>query len=160
MNFLEQLVAEWYAYQDYFVRTNIKFGRREGGGWEGEMDVVAFHPKKRILVHVETSGDAYSWPQRRKRFQKKFRMDIEGYRSVFDFEFKKVRKIAIVSFTRPRRPIDFGDDIELRPIPEMMTIITDKMRQLNPAKTAIPERYPLLRAIQFAVWFGGSKCDG
>jgi len=157
MNFLEQLVAEWYAYQGNFVRTNIRFGKGLRGGWEGEMDVVAFDPKEKILVHLETSGDAYSWPQRRKRFQKKFRMDIEGYRSVFDFEFKKVIKRAIVSFSRPRRPIDFGDDIELVPIPEIMTDITDEMRRVNPATTAIPERYPLLRAIQFAVWFGGSK---
>jgi len=160
MNFLEQLVAEWWAFQDYFVRTNIKFGKRARGGWEGEMDVVAFDPKAKTLIHVETSGDADSWKERRERFQKKFRMGMEGYRSVFDFEFESVRKIAIVSFTRPRRPIDLGDDIELVPIPEMMTIITDKMRQLNPAEMAIPERYPLLRAIQFTVWFGGSKCDG
>ncbi len=47
MNFLEQLVAEWYAYKGYFVRTNIKFGKRIRGGYEGEMDVVAFDPKEK-----------------------------------------------------------------------------------------------------------------
>src|SRR5262245_28080008 len=26
MNFLEQLAAEWYAYNGYFVRTNVKLG--------------------------------------------------------------------------------------------------------------------------------------
>jgi hypothetical protein len=53
MNFLEQLTSEWYAYRGYFVRTNVKFGRRPAGGYEGEMDVVAFDPLKKVLVHVK-----------------------------------------------------------------------------------------------------------
>jgi len=28
MNFLEQIVSEWYAYKGYFVKTNIKFGNK------------------------------------------------------------------------------------------------------------------------------------
>jgi len=159
MNFLEQLVAEWYAYQGNFVRTNIRFGRGVRGGWEGEMDVVAFDPKERILVHLETSGDADSWPQRRKRFQKKFERAARHYEEVFDFEFEDVRRIAIVSFAEPRGSIDLGDDIELLLIPEIMTRITQKMRTLDPMKMAIPEGYPILRGIQFALWFGTTKCD-
>jgi hypothetical protein len=56
-NFLEQLVAEWYQYQDYFVRTNIRVGRRAKGGHEGELDVVGFNPALGKLVHIETSMD-------------------------------------------------------------------------------------------------------
>ena len=26
MNFLEEIASEWYEYQGYFVRTNVKFG--------------------------------------------------------------------------------------------------------------------------------------
>ena len=54
MNFLEQVVAEWFSYEGYFVKTNIKFGKLPRGGFTGEMDVVAFHPKTRELVHIET----------------------------------------------------------------------------------------------------------
>src|SRR5690349_2182454 len=43
-NFLEQLVAEWYEFQGYFVRRNVRVGPRAGGGHAGELDVVAFHP--------------------------------------------------------------------------------------------------------------------
>jgi hypothetical protein len=64
INFLEQLVAEWYEFNGYFVRRNVMVGRRSGGGWECELDVVALHPKKKRLVHIETSMDAASWGTR------------------------------------------------------------------------------------------------
>lgn len=50
MNFLEQLVAEWYEYKGYFCRTNIRFGETGHDGHIGEMDVVAFHPKTKEFV--------------------------------------------------------------------------------------------------------------
>jgi hypothetical protein len=28
VNFLEQLVAEWYEYDGYFIRRNVKVGKR------------------------------------------------------------------------------------------------------------------------------------
>lgn len=59
-NYLEQLAAEWYEYQGYFVRRNIRVGLRKQGGYEGELDVVAFHPGRVALVHIETSMDADS----------------------------------------------------------------------------------------------------
>jgi hypothetical protein len=71
-NHLEQLVAEWYEYQGYFIRRNIKVGRRSKGGYEGELDIVAFHPERQHLVHIETSLDAKSWEKREERFSKKF----------------------------------------------------------------------------------------
>ncbi len=37
MNFIESLIAEWLAYNGYFVRRNVKVGRRPEGGWEGEL---------------------------------------------------------------------------------------------------------------------------
>ena len=58
MYFLEQIAAEWYSYNGYFVQTNIKFGKREKGGWKGEMDVIAFHPIEKKIIHIETSMDA------------------------------------------------------------------------------------------------------
>jgi len=53
MNHLEQLVAEWYEYQGYFVRRNVHVGKRSNGGWECELDVVAFNPSEKHLVHIE-----------------------------------------------------------------------------------------------------------
>tara|TARA_Y100000031_G_scaffold109654_1_gene120679 strand:+ start:140 stop:469 length:330 start_codon:yes stop_codon:yes gene_type:complete len=71
-NFLEQLVAEWYEYQGYFVRRNVMVGRRDKGGYEGELDVVAFHPERRHLIQLEPSMDAHPWAKREARYKKKF----------------------------------------------------------------------------------------
>ena len=72
MNFLEQLVAEWHELQGYFVRRNVRVGQLAGGGFGGELDVVALHPGKKRLLHIEPSMDAHSWEQREERFRKKF----------------------------------------------------------------------------------------
>ncbi len=40
-NYLEQLVAEWYEYQGYFVRRNIPEAPRPNGGYDSELDIVA-----------------------------------------------------------------------------------------------------------------------
>jgi hypothetical protein len=157
MNFLEQLVAEWYAFQGYFVRTNIKFGKRAKGGYLGEMDVVAFHPKEKTLIHIETSTDADSWSERKKRFQRKFQDANSHFKDSFDFPISEVRRIAIVGFGKPKVKIDFGDDIKVISIPDLMTEITSELSNRHPIKNAIPEEYPLLRAIQFATFWGVSK---
>jgi Holliday junction resolvase-like predicted endonuclease len=68
VNFLEQLVAEWYEYQGYFIRRNVRVGKVPGGGYECELDVVAFHPETKHLVHVEPSTDAGSWEERERRY--------------------------------------------------------------------------------------------
>ncbi len=71
-NFLEQLTAEWYEFRGYFVRRNIHVGPRERCGWECELDVVAFDPKRKHLIQIEPSMDADPWETRERRFRKKF----------------------------------------------------------------------------------------
>ena len=71
-NYLEQLVAEWYEYQGYFIRRNVNVGKLKRGGYEAELDVVGFHPSTNHLVHLEPSVDTISWAEREKRFGKKF----------------------------------------------------------------------------------------
>ncbi|MCC6738220.1 MAG: hypothetical protein IT452_04180 [Planctomycetia bacterium] len=72
MNFLEQLAAEYFSLAGYFVRTNVKFGRRSRGGFAGEADVLAVRMGGRDLVHLETSMDALTWRARFSRFERKF----------------------------------------------------------------------------------------
>jgi hypothetical protein len=71
-NHLEELVAEWYQLDGFFVRRNVQVGKRERGGYECELDIVAFHPKTRRLVHVEPSLDSDKWEKREQRYKKKF----------------------------------------------------------------------------------------
>ena len=155
MTFLEQLVAEWYAYRGFFVRTNVKFGKRQAGGYEGEIDVAAFDPKTKHLIHIEASTDANSWQERKKRFIKKFGDAKRLYKEIFDFQFDSIENRAIVGFSRRTlNEINFGGNIKVILIPEFVQEITRFLTSLSPMKSAVPEGYPLLRAIQFAVAYG------
>ena len=155
MNFLEQLVAEWYEYKGFFVRTNIKFGKRAAGGWEGEIDVVAFDPKKKHLIHVEASMDSYSWSERKNRFVKKFSDAKKHYKEVFDFDFNSVQNRVIVGFIKTKPKVNFSG-IEVTLVPDFVQEVTEYLSEQDPMKAAVPESYPLLRAIQFATAYGHS----
>ena len=63
--------AEWYEYQGYLVSRKVLVGRRTAGGHECELDVVAFDPKTRRVVHIEPSMDAQSWASRTERYSKR-----------------------------------------------------------------------------------------
>ena len=82
MNFLEQVIAEWFSHKGYFVKTNIKFGKLPSGGFAGEVDVVAFHPQTRELVHIEASTDGGA-----KRFKEKFDLAKRYYGELFEFSY-------------------------------------------------------------------------
>jgi len=155
MNFLEQLVAEWYSFNGYFVQTNVKFGKRMACGYEGEMDVVAFHPQEKVLVHVETSSDADSWEERKRRLIRKFNGANKYYSELFQFGYHSVQKIAIVGFGRTRaKSVSFGSDIAIKTVPEYTAEISTDLKGLNPTKQAVPEHWPILRAMQLSVYWG------
>ena len=96
-NFLEQLIAEWYEFRGYFVRRNINVGKRAKGGYECELDVVAFSPRERRLVHIEPSMDAGSWADRERRFTVKFEAGRRFIPEIFSGfgELPELEQIAV-----------------------------------------------------------------
>jgi len=153
MNFLEQLAAEWYEYNGYFYRTNIRFGRPGHGGRIGEMDVIAYHPKTREFIHIECSSDAWSWEKKREVFRKKFDNASRYYKKEFPFEKSDIKKIAITGYSIPRvnreKKLNFGFGIEVILVPDFVASAAQKISKLDPMTTGIHEStYPLLRAIQ------------
>ena len=50
----------------------MQVGKRVKGGYDCELDVVAFCPQRQHLVHVEPSMDANTWAEREARYAKKF----------------------------------------------------------------------------------------
>lgn len=157
MNFLEQLAAEWYEYKGYFVRTNVKFGKLSHGGWKGEIDVVAYEPKTREFIHIQTPTDADSWDKRKGRFCRKFHDAAKFYSELFSFQISKVRKLAFVGFFKPKIKPNFGDSIDVILVPEFIQEITNELRKKNPMQDAVPENYLLLRAIQYSAFYNTSK---
>ena len=150
-NFLEQLAAEYYSHMDYFVRTNVKYGLRKKGGYEGEMDVVAFHSESLTLLHIETSMDADSCEKRKSKFQKKFSTAHEYYHRLFKFEIKKIEKMVVVGFSPPRE--DFWSVAPIKSIPDFIGEVAEYVEQFHPINHAVSENYPLLRAIQFTTHY-------
>ena len=153
MNFLEQLLSEWYEYKGYFVKTNIRIQKRKTGGYKGEMDVIAYEPKRKELIHIEVSGDAGSWDDRKKRIVKKFKTAEKSYKDIFPFEYLKREQIVIVGISRPRKKVDFGSNIIIKSFKEQLAEIYHELEETNPNQKAVPEKYPIIRAIQCTIWF-------
>lgn len=155
MNFLEQLVSEWYSYRGYYVRENVRVGLREKGGYEGELDVVAFRPESGEIVHLETAMDALSWKRRREIFSRKFRKGEEYIPDHFPAD-KKIRQEAVFGYPRTTRdPQRLGEDVMTYLMPELMEEIESKLAQSSVESGIVPENLPLLRARQFALDYGG-----
>lgn len=149
-NFLEQLIAEWYEYQGYFVRRNVMVGRRKKGGYEGELDVVAFHPHEKRLVHLESSMDADSWAEREARYLKKFEAGRRYIPDIFKGSElpEKIDQIAVlVSASKATHKMLGGGRIVL--MGELLEDIFGKLKDKKLGKAAIPEHLTVLRSFQF-----------
>lgn len=154
MNFLESLVAEWYEYSGYFVRSNPRTRKRQKGGWDVELDVLAYSPSDRRLIHIEASSDANSWQERKDRFlKKKFILSREEYESLIGSSVDTIEKIAVVGWGSTKSDLVWGEDIKVLLIPQLLEEITTKLKETSPLKQAVPESFPLLRAMQMALAF-------
>ena len=151
-NFLEQLVAEWYEYKGYFVRRNVPVGRRARGGYESELDVVAFNPTLRHLVHIEPSLDAESWEKRERLFKKKFEAGRKYIPDLFDgYELPpEIEQIAILVFaSKSNHPTLGGGKVLL--ISDLMRQIMEDLGDKKPISNLVPEHHTHLRTLQFVI---------
>jgi hypothetical protein len=151
INFLEQLAAEWYEYRGYFVRRNVRVGKLPTGGYECELDVVAFHPQTKHLVHIEPSTDANSWKERERRYKKKFEAGQKYIPNMFEgfiVSPTKVEQIALLVFssTTSERDLGAGRTVHVRTF--MKEIITH-LAATSMFKAQVPEQFPILRTLQF-----------
>lgn len=156
-NHLEQLVAEWYDYQGYFVRRNVLVGKRPNGGYECELDVVAFHPKHKRLVQVEASGDADSWEKREERFAKKFQAGRKFIPGLFDGQQlpPTIEQVALFTLaSKKSRQTVGGGRIMLAS--EILREVRDGLAPRSFLKAAVSENLPLLRTIQMMNEFLGT----
>ncbi len=154
MSHLEDLIFQYYDWRGYIVRRNIKVGRLGHGGWEGELDIVAYHPQKKgAVIHLEPSIDALSWQKREERFSEKF---ARGREYIFTDVFPWLKpdtpleQVAVlVSAGRSRTHVGGG---EIVTIDEIARQIKDDVAQRGRmASAAIPEQYDLLRTVQLVL---------
>lgn len=159
INFLESLVAEWYQYgkePPYFVRSNTRVRKRKKGGYDGEIDVLAYSPSEQHLIHIEASSDGDSWEKRKERFLKKFILKKDEYESLIRSPVKSIEKIALVGWTeRTRVDLNWGEGIKVQLISDLVRTIATRLKKISPLQEVVPECFPLLRAMQVALHFGG-----
>lgn len=152
MNFLENLASEWYEYRHKcFIRRNVRYGKRKKGGYDNELDILAYDPQTQNLVHIEPSSDALSWRERKERYlKKKFIYSHDDYEKILNCKIKSVKKIALVGFSKkPTTDLEWGAGIKVKPVPIFLNEIAEEIRSEKGINNmAIPENYPLLRAIQ------------
>jgi hypothetical protein len=153
-NYLEQLVAEWLEFCGYFVRRNVMVGKRTKGGYECELDVVAFHPSAKDLVHIEPSMDALPWDKRELRYRRKFdagRKHIQNLFRGLDIP-KEPRQLALVGFGSNRNRSEIGGG-RIVVVPDLLAEILTPLQKIRLAKQAVPEQFPLLRTLQYVAEF-------
>lgn len=150
VNYLEQLIAEWYEYQGYFVRRNVPVAKRPKGGYDCELDIVAYHPVQKRLVHLEPSMDADSWATREKRYIKKFEMGRKYIPTIFkglDLP-DEVEQIAVLVFASKQNHQRLGGG-KLILVDELLEQIFAHLKTKELASSAIPEHLSILRSFQF-----------
>jgi hypothetical protein len=149
-NFLEQLIAEWYEYNDYFVRRNVLVGKRAEGGHESELDIVAFNPSRQHLVHVEPSMDANSWAVRETRYKKKFEAGRKYIPKLFTHLPlpSNIEQIAVLVFASKTNHDNLGGG-KVVLIDDLLEDIFLDLKNKHLASSAIPEHLTILRSFQF-----------
>jgi len=160
MNHLEMLVRQFYEWQGYIVRGNVKVGRLTHGGWEGELDVVTYHPVTKHLVHLEPSLDANTWEKREERFEKKFKLGRKYIRrEVFPWLDKEAELEQIAILTSSGRDAVAGCKVES--VDGFMARVKSRVKdEGRMGKNAIPEEYGLLRTIQLTICGYSAKAHG
>jgi hypothetical protein len=151
MNFLEQLAAEWYSWNHYFVRTNVPTEKLLHGGHSGELDVLAYEPKTKKLIHIETSSDTWTLERRKATLRRKMRWSHRQYERALGIDVGTVRKIAVAGWTASVKDRRWGD-IEVMSIGEFVKMIWVRLSTKDSMNIMVPEGFPLLRTIQIAAW--------
>lgn len=149
-NHLEQLVAEWYEYKGYFIRRNVKVGRRPRGGYECELDIVAFHPHEKHLIHIEPSLDTNSWAERERRYKKKFTAGKKFIPAIFkglDIP-KEIEQVALFAYgSGTTHKTLAGGRVML--VSDLLREIFVELKSKSILTNIIDEQKPLLRTLQF-----------
>ncbi len=148
-NFLEELVAEWLEYKGYIVKRNERVGRLATGGYEGELDVVAFNPKSGRLMHVETSTGPDSWADRETRFAKKFASGAKHIEDIFAGLAlpETIEKIALFGFGSDKNHKTVGGG-QVQMAEDFILQILRGLKNIPLLSRAVPEKYPILRVLQ------------
>jgi len=148
MDYLQRLSAEWYEYQGYFVHTDLWVGLESDGSYECELDVVAFHPLRRHLVHLEPSFDLLSWEERERHFEPKFAAGRKYLHRLFGSEqHVHLEQIALIVADEELPPRIAG--ARVLKLSDFLAAVIETLSAFEMAEAVVPEQWPLVRTLQF-----------
>lgn len=154
MDYLQRLSAEWYEYQGYFVHTDLWVGLESDGSYECELDVVAFHPLRRHLVHLEPSFDLLTWQERERHFEPKFVAGRKYLHRLFGTEGQvHLEQIALI-VADEQMPRTIAGARVLR-LSDFMSAMLEALGTFDMAEAVVPEQWPLVRTLQLVVAYRG-----
>jgi hypothetical protein len=149
MEYLEQLAREWYEYQGYFVRTDLWVGLEDDGSYECELCVVAFHPTRHHIVHIEPGFDLLSWKDREQHFKAKFDAGRKYLHRLFGLEpHVDLEQIALVLESGGSRARTIGGGRILL-LADFLAEILQRLSRIEIATSMVPEQWPLILSLQF-----------
>lgn len=154
MEYLQRLAVEWYEYQGYFVHTDLWVGLESDGSRECELDLVAFHPTRRHLVHLEPSFDLLEWSERDRHFEPKFAAGRKYLHRLFGNEPQvHLEQIALVVADEELPRTVAGAHV-LRMV-DFLAKILEALCAFEMAEEVVPDQWPLLRTLQFVAAYRG-----
>ncbi len=148
VEYLAQLVTEWYEYQGYFVRNGLWVGLESDGSYECVLDVVAFHPLRHHVVHIEPSLDLLSFDEKERHFQPKFDAGRRYLHRLFGTEPRThIEQIALIlaAGNIPHQMIGGGKIVQQA---DLLAEIVKSLSRVDRACEPVPERWPLIRTLQ------------
>ena len=149
MNYLEQLAAEWYRFSGYFVRTNVHAKKLKRGGFQNEIDVLAYKPKTGELIHIETARGMGGWNNAEKNIKKKFNIEKAEYERLVDAPVKKISGLLVTEWSKPKKEsIHLDFEIRFKSTPQFLEEILSEIHKTPYFSASIPENSPILRTIQ------------
>jgi len=148
MEYIERLATEWYEYQGYFVRRDLWVGLESDGSYECELCIVAFHPTRRHLVHIEPGFDVLSWAERERHFRSKFEAGRKYLHRMFVGEpAVEIEQIALLLGNVDAHP-DASAGGRLLSVSDFLDSILRHMARSGVSATIVPAQWPIIRTLQ------------
>ncbi len=98
--------------------------------------------------------DAHSWTKREDRFAKAFKIAKRNIPKLFEaFELPPLRQIALIAYGGKGTRETLGGG-ELLMLGEFVKQIQLNLRDKRVDGDAVPEQFPIIRGIQFAIHYG------
>ncbi len=158
MKYLEQLVREWHEYKGYFVRRDLWVGLEPSdGSYECELDIVAFHPIHRHVVHIETSEDLRNLQDCERHFQAKFDAGKKYLHRIFGIaDHLHIEQIALILESGETQRLTIGGG-KVVLLSDFLAAILGELSGIDVSGAMVPEQWPIVLTLQFAAQHRGKS---